>query len=138
MISAFCCFPPEKKAAVHSQIRREWTGLRPLHACPNLRRAHKILGKEGKHTQTNKQTNKQTIKQTNKQTNTHTHTCTHTHTGNREVTVQVTLTCYSRPGQVASCSHSNKGIHPLGGSQTELRFPAMPGSSIWPRLPLGA
>ena len=66
------------------------------------------------------------------------HTHTHTHTGNREVTVQVTLACYSRPGQVASCSHSNVGIHPLGGRQTKLRFLALPGSSIWPRLPLGA
>ena len=66
------------------------------------------------------------------------HTHTHTHTGNREVTVQVTLACYSRPGQVASCSHSSVGIHPLGGIKTKLRFLALPGSSIWPRLPLGA
>ena len=61
-----------------------------------------------------------------------------THTGNKEVTVQVTLACYSRPGQVARCSHSSVVIHPWGGSKTKLRFVALPGSSIWPRLPLGA
>ena len=74
------------------------------------------------------------------QEHTHTFACTHarTHTGNREVTVPVPLTCYSRPGQVASCSHSGECIHPLGGSQTKLRFLALPGSSIWPWLPLGA
>ena len=43
-------------------------------------------------------------------------------TGNKEVTVQVTLACCSRPGQVASCSHSSVVIHPLGGSKTKLRF----------------
>ena len=33
---------------------------------------------------------------------------------------------------------SNKSIHPLSGSQTKLRFLALPGSNIRPWLPLGA
>ena len=65
----------------------------------------------------------------------HTHTCTHT--GNWEVTVQVPLACYSRPGHKASCAHSDKSVHPLGASQAKLRFLALPGSNIWPRFPLG-
>ena len=66
-----------------------------------------------------------------------THSLTHTHTGNCEVTVQVPLACYFRPGHKASCAHSDKSVHPLGGSQAKLRFLASPGSNIWPRFPLG-
>ena len=60
-----------------------------------------------------------------------------THTGNCGVTVQVPLACYFRPGHMASCAHSDESVHPLGGSQAKLRFLALPGSSIWPRFPLG-